>query len=225
MFLKLENTTKVPVYFMPGMAAGPEIFEYINLPSETFDLHFLEWFLPEPQMSLATYAKIMIGHLRHPNPVLIGVSFGGMLIQEMAKYMPVRKLVIISSVKCTKELPKKMVFAKYTKAYKLLPTGVVNNLELLAKYAFGEGLNKRLRLYERYLSVRDKTYMDWCIDQTINWQQEVPPSHLVHIHGEADTVFPIRYITDCIPIKKGSHAMIIHRAKWFNEHLPSIILD
>ena len=221
----MENTTKVPIYFMPGMAAGPEIFEFIQLSPQVFELHYLEWTIPDPKMTLTAYAKKMIGHIAHPNPVLIGVSFGGMLIQEMAKFMAVRKLIIISSVKRTRELPKKMLFAKYTKVHKLLPTGVVNNMELLAKYAFGEVLNKRLQLYERYLSVRDKRYMDWCIDQTVNWKQDDVPNNLVHIHGDRDTVFPIENITDCITVKKGSHAMIIHRAKWFNEHLPSIILD
>jgi esterase/lipase len=33
------------------------------------------------------------------NPVLIGVSFGGILVQEMAKHIDARKVIIISSVK------------------------------------------------------------------------------------------------------------------------------
>jgi pimeloyl-ACP methyl ester carboxylesterase len=225
MYLKLNSNDKVPVYFMPGMAAGPAIFEYIDLSNSQFDMFFLEWFTPEPNMGLEAYAKKMILKIEHSNPVLIGVSFGGMLIQEMAKHMQVRKVVIISSVKCTLELPKKMIFAKYTKVHRLLPTGMINNMELLAKYAFGEVLTQRLRLYEKYLSVRDKVYIDWCIDQTVHWEQKTPPKNLVHIHGELDTVFPIKKIKDCITVKNGSHAMIIHRAKWFNEHLPSIILD
>ncbi|MEO1011823.1 MAG: alpha/beta hydrolase, partial [Bacteroidota bacterium] len=48
---------------------------------------------------------------------------------------------------------------------------------------------------------------------------------LVHIHGDKDSVFPISNIKDCITVKKGTHTMIIHRAKWFNERLPTIILE
>ena len=156
---------------------------------------------------------------------MIGVSFGGLLVQEMAKCMPAKKVIIISSVKQKAELPKRMLFAKYTKVHKLLPTGLVNNVELLAKYAFGETVTKRLALYEQYLSIRDKYYIDWAIDQMVNWSQTEHRSDLIHIHGEKDAVFPIQNIRNCISVEKGTHAMIIHRYKWFNERLPTIILE
>lgn len=210
---------------MPGMAAGPSIFKNIVLPSDTFELHLLDWFIPSKNMNLKDYALKMNEEVRHDNVVLIGVSFGGMLVQEMAKHIPVQKTIIISSVKKTSELPKRMRFAKHTNVHKLLPTGLVNNVELLAKYAFGETTTKRLALYEEYLSVRDKGYIDWCIDQIVNWSQIDVPKNLVHIHGDKDPVFPISRIKDCIPVKNGTHTMIIHRAKWFNEHLPTIILE
>lgn len=216
---------KTHVYLMPGMAANPTIFENIALPKDKFEQHLLEWFIPEQGMTLSEYAVEMNKNIVHANPVLLGVSFGGMLVQEMAKYIPTKKTIIVSSVKSTSELPKKMIFAKYTKAHKLLPTGLVNNVELLAKYAFGETITKRLKLYEQYLSIRDKHYIDWSLDQIINWDQQNCPELLVHIHGEKDPVFPIGNIKDCITVKNGTHTMIIHRAKWFNEHLPTIILE
>lgn len=210
---------------MPGMAASSAIFEYIKLPEDTFKLHFLEWSIPERGISFSDYAKTMCSKVEFDDAVLLGVSLGGLLVQEMSKYINVRKVIIISSVKRSSELPNKMLFARYTRIHKLLPTGLVNNVELLAKYAFGESVVKRLALYERYLSIRDKSYIDWCIDKLVNWQQKVPPENLVHIHGEKDTVFPIINIEDCIPVQNGTHTMIIHRAKWFNENLPTIILE
>jgi len=219
------NQEKIQVYFMPGMAANSSIFENIQLPIERFELHMLEWFVPDKNMSLAAYAEKMTKNIMHEAPVLVGVSFGGILVQEIAKIIPVKKVIVVSSVKQTVELPKRMIFAKYTKAHKLLPTGLVNNVELLAKYAFGEVVNKRLELYERYLSIRDKYYIDWSIDQIVNWKQTQYPENLTHIHGDKDVVFPISHIKNCIPVKNGTHTMIIHRARWFNDHLPTIILE
>ena len=216
---------KTHVYLMPGMAANPSIFDGIKLPADRFEVHKLHWFVPDKGMSLETYARKMCTKINHGNPVLIGVSFGGMLVQEMAKFCHPQKTIIVSSVKSHNELPKRMIFAKYTKAHKLLPTGLVNNVELLAKYAFGEKVTKRLDLYEKYLSIRDKRYIDWSLDQIVNWKQLEPPKNLVHIHGEKDAVFPIMNINNCITVKNGTHTMIIHRAKWFNEQLPAIILD
>ena len=38
---------------MPGLAAGPAIFERIKLPPETFEVHFLEWEIPLENESLS----------------------------------------------------------------------------------------------------------------------------------------------------------------------------
>ncbi len=209
---------------MPGMAASPAIFDRVHLDENRFQLHRLRWFLPDKGMTLHDYALKMCKKVDHPNPVLLGVSFGGMLVQEMARHLPTKKIIVVSCVKTKYELPKRMLFAKYTKVHKLLPTGLVNNVELLAKYAFGETVAKRLDLYEQYLDVRDKQYIDWAIDQIVNWNQTQPPKNLIHIHGEKDAVFPIAHIKECITVKNGTHTMIIHRAKWFNEHLPRLIL-
>ncbi len=216
---------KIHLYLMPGMAANSTIFEGLRLPENQFELHFLDWFIPEREMDLRTYAQKMLEKVNHPSPVLLGVSFGGLLVQEMAKLTVTKKVIIISSVKDKKEMPKRMIFAKYTKAHKLLPTGMVSNIELLAKYAFGENVTKRLDLYKKYLSVRDKDYMDWAIDKMINWDGKRELDNLVHIHGEKDNVFPISNIKDCIKVKNGKHAMIVYRSKWFNEHLPAIICE
>lgn len=217
--------TKIHVYFMPGMAANTTIFKNINLPSDQFEQHLLDWFVPDQDMDLSGYAMKMAKMIKHNNPVLIGVSFGGILVQEMARYITVRKVILISSIKHESELPKRMIFAKYTNIHKLLPTGLINNMELLIKYAFGETVTKRLKLYEEYLSIRDKYYIDWSINQMVNWRQTFTPEHLVHIHGDHDAVFPILNIKNCITVKNGTHTMIINRAKWFNEYLPTIILQ
>ncbi len=215
---------KIHVYMMPGMAANTRIFKNISLPEDRFQVHLLEWFVPEKGMSLPEYACKMNEQVREKDPVLIGVSFGGMLVQEMARHMPVRKVIIISSVKMKSEMPRRLVFAKYTGIHKLLPTGLVNNLDLLAKYAFGETVSQRLDLYREYLEVKDKYYLDWAIDQIVNWTQTSFDPSVIHIHGEKDAVFPKQYIKNCIPVKNGTHTMIIHRYKWFNERLPAIIL-
>lgn len=216
---------KIPVYFMPGLAASTTIFERIHLPEDIFEIFFLEWVIPTKNETLVMYASRLAKEIVHENPVLIGVSFGGVLVQEMAKIIPVRKTIIISSVKTNKEFPRRMKIAKATKAYKLLPTGLVHNVEGLAKFAFGDSINQRLKLYEKYLSVRDKSYLDWALESIILWDRTIEDKDVVHIHGDADDVFPIKYISHCHVVKGGSHIMILSKYKWLNENLPKIILN
>ena len=131
------NQEVVNIYLMPGMAANPSIFENIKLPKSEFRIIWLEWFIPEKNESLAHYAKRMCDKVDQPNVVLLGVSFGGILVQEMAKFITVKKLIVVSSIKSKHELPKHMQLLKVTKAYKILPTQLVGNIDLLSKFAFG----------------------------------------------------------------------------------------
>lgn len=214
----------IHVYLMPGMAASPKIFEYINLPKDQFQIHYLEWLLPVENEHLTDYAMRLSKLIEHDDVVLIGVSFGGVIVQEISKHISIRKLIIISSVKSLYELPKHMQLAKMTMAYKLLPTQLVSNIDMIAKYTFGSQVTKRLELYKKYLSVNDSYYLSWAIKNMICWNQEIANPSIIHIHGDMDTVFPIKNIKDCITIKNGSHIMILNKYKWFNEHLPAIIL-
>ena len=218
------STNKIHVYFMPGMAANSSIFEHIQLPDNDFKMHFLEWIIPTKRESLVSYARRMVLKIEYPNVVLIGVSFGGVLVQEMSKQINLRKLIIISSVKSKYELPRKMNIAKATKAYKLLPTQFVSNIEALAKYAFGDSIKKRVELYQKYLSVSNKYYLNWAIQNMVCWEQEIVIPEIIHIHGDNDSVFPIKNISNCIIIKGGTHIMIINKYKWFNENLPKLII-
>jgi alpha/beta superfamily hydrolase len=211
---------------MPGLAASPTIFERIQLPVDLFEIHLLEWEIPLEQESLQAYAKRMAQKVTHENVVLVGVSFGGILVQEMKAFLQPKKVIIISSVKANTEFPRRFKIAKTTKAYKLIPTQLFENIESLMKFSFGSSIIKqRLVLYEKFLSVRNKHYLDWSIEQIINWERKDIDPEIIHIHGDADEVFPPKYIKEFIPVKGGTHIMILSKYKWLKENLPKIILE
>ncbi|WP_109853591.1 alpha/beta hydrolase [Aquimarina sp. AU58] len=213
------------VYFVPGMAADVSIFEYIKLPKDKFVTQTLPWKIPNKNESIEDYAKRMCEEIEHKNCILIGVSFGGVMVQEMSKYLSLKKLVIISSVKSRFELPKRIKIARKTRAYKLLPTAIVSKIDNWEKLAFGDFAKKRAAMYQKYLSINDKRYLDWAIENMVCWNQEKTPDDLIHIHGNKDIVFPIANIKNCITVDGGTHVMIVNRARWFNKNLPEIISD
>lgn len=218
--------SKIHVYFMPGMAASSNIFERIQLPSDIFEAHYLEWVIPNQEESLKSYAERISKNVLHDNAVLIGVSFGGILVQEMKQFLNPKKVIIISSIKSNTELPRRMKIAKTTKAYKLIPTTLIENIELLAKYTFGSSIIKqRLVLYEKFLYVKNKRYLDWAIQEIINWERITIDEEIIHIHGDLDEVFPSKNINNFISVKGGTHIMILNKYRWFNENLPKIIQE
>ena len=179
---------------MPGMAANPKIFDFISLP-KNFIIHYLEWEIPDINESLKDYSSRFLNKIKGENIVLIGVSFGGIIIQEISKLINPIKIIIISSVKSKNELPLIMQLSRKTKAYKFFNVKWINDFESLALFVFGPIVKNRIELYRKYLSVRDEHYLRWCIDKIINWDNEKVPKNLIHIHGSLDLVFPSVYIS------------------------------
>lgn len=218
----MSKERSIHIYCMPGMAASPKIFEFIKLPSP-YVLHALSWIPPLKNEPLANYALRMCDRIKHPNPFLLGVSFGGILVQEMAKHIKVKKVIIVSSIKNNSELPIPMKMAQKTNAHKLLPMQWIKSLDALALFAFGKGIQRRLEMYQKYLSERNPEYLSWAIDALVKWNQEETMEGVLHIHGLKDTVFPIKNLQQPFLQIEAGHAAIISHAKWFNKELPSLL--
>ena len=101
---------KQSIYFIPGLAASSKIFERIHLDHNLYDLNYLEWLEPKKNETLDEYIKRFVALIDKPNAILIGVSFGGIIAQEIAKRIPYQKLVIISSIKSKKEYSPRLLF-------------------------------------------------------------------------------------------------------------------
>ena len=215
--------SKIPVYFMPGMAANPLIFERIKLDNALFDVYYLEWETPKIEETLEDYAKRIAMHIKHENPVLIGVSFGGILVQEIAKILKVGKVIIISSVKTNLEFPKRIQLARKTFIYKLIPVQLLMRFGNWAQLISGEKMKRRMQLYDAFLSVRDIHYLKWSVEKVVFWNRSIVDEGVIHIHGNKDRMFPIKNVKNCIVVEGGTHVMIYTQYRWFNTHLPNII--
>ena len=86
------------IYMMPGLAANSKVFENINLQNKNYCIHKLDWIQPELNESLKQYCNRFSKKIKHKNPILLGVSFGGIIVQEIDKIIDVKKLIIVSSV-------------------------------------------------------------------------------------------------------------------------------
>jgi len=214
---------KTHIYFVPGLAAGIEIFRNIRLPDSEYEVHILEWLLPKSvHEELSAYAKRMAERVTEPNSILVGVSFGGVVVQEMAEFLTLKKLIIVSSVKTKEELPNRLKLIRKTGAYKLVPTSIVLSAPDLRKFAIGPKSKKRLSLYQEYLSVRDKVYLDWAIANMVCWDRSEASKDVIHLHGDADYVFPIKNIENCKVLEGGTHIMILNKGSVISKMLQEI---
>jgi pimeloyl-ACP methyl ester carboxylesterase len=186
-------------------------------------IHLLDWIDPQQNESLQSYASRLCEKITHNNPVLIGVSFGGIIVQEMSRIISCKKVVIISSVKSYKEFPIHILLGRKSKAYKYFPTQWVDKTEDFIGFVFGPALRKRMKLHKYYLSVRDKKYLDWALHHFFQWEREEADPEVIHIHGSLDALIPVFNLKNYISVPGGTHALILIKAPWLNQHLPELI--
>ena len=76
-----------------------------------------------------------------------------------------------------------------------------------------------MRIYQEYLHVRDKKYLDWAIKNMVCWNRKTPVKNIIHIHGDKDLIFPIKYIKNCEVLNGGTHVMIINKGNLLSKIL------
>ncbi len=197
-----------PLYVIPGLGTDTRIFSRWK----TLPFMGVEWLEPMKNESLREYAKRMAQSIKHPNPVLIGVSFGGVLAQEIASFLPVKGVILISSIKSEKELPHSLRIMRFVPFYQLSKgQWRIQTLPLWGRL-FGIHEKEERNLIMDMFRKQTDSYRMWAIRNLVHWEASPYEGPLIHIHGTMDRVFPYQRILSCIPVEKGDHFMVYRKA-------------
>ena len=210
------------VYFISGLGASDKAFEKLNFPKKLIIKH-IRWVVPKEKETIESYALRMSKQISDKeNFSLVGLSFGGIIAQEMSQIVHPTKTVIISTIKNRNEMPFWMKAVAQFGIHRLLPTGFFTNNHVLSYVFFRKLRSQKMPSLDRYFDFRDHAYLRWSIDQLLNWKPKVSIEELIHIHGTNDLIFPISNIDRPIPIEGGRHLMILSKAKEISQELSDI---
>jgi pimeloyl-ACP methyl ester carboxylesterase len=201
-----------------GLGADERVFEHLVLPG--CSLIHLPWITPERKEPIAHYAGRMNALVRHENPVLMGLSFGGIMAVEMSRLLPIRRLWLLSSVKERRELPGYMRFGKHLPLHKLLlPLNPQRRMGPFENYNLGvETLDERTMVNEFRKRV-DPFFLRWSINAIISWEAPRPPGNTFHIHGGNDRIFPVALAHPDRVVPGAGHFMAHNRAPEVSRYL------
>lgn len=198
------------IYCISGLGADEQIFSKLKLSG--YKLQHIPWVRPKKKETIKEYAARMAEAIKEDDAVLIGVSFGGMMGIEIAKQKPLRKLIIVSSIKSVSELPNWMRLAGKLKLNKVVPLRPFKATDGIANFRLGVSNEEEKKMVKAYRQSADLIYLEWAVHQAINWKNDWQPDHLLHIHGDKDKIFPVKNISKGHIIKNGTHLMIYNRA-------------
>lgn len=209
------------IYCISGLGADERAFSALHI--EGFTLKVLAWIHPGKKETLEHYAFRMRKQIKESNPLLMGLSFGGIVSIEIAKQQPVQKIILISSIKTRHELPGWMKIVAKTRVNKIYPMRGNKITEPLQNYFLGATSKEEKEMARAYRKNANPDYTNWAVNEVLNWKNEWQHPGLIHIHGSKDKIFPIKNIKADAVIKDGGHFMILNRADEISRLINSIL--
>lgn len=198
------------IYCISGLGADERAFSKLSI--NGYELQVIPWLKPEKTETIAGYTARMRAGINEENPVLMGLSFGGMICTEIAKQVPVKQIIIISSIKTANELPRWMKTVASLKLNKILPLKSTRLTMPIQNRMLGVVSDEEKKLVATLRREAEQSYINWAVNEAINWKNTWQPPNLFHIHGDRDHMFPVKYVKADHIIKHGGHFMIMNRA-------------
>ena len=198
------------IYCISGLGADERAFERLQINGHK--IVSIPWLMPENNETIAQYAKRMSAGITDENPVLMGLSFGGMMSIEMAKLLGAQKVILISSIKSASELPVWLKLSGKLRLNKMLPMRSFKVMEPIQNIFLGAVGEDEKAMARSYRKNAPQQYTDWAINEVLHWRNTWQPASLFHIHGDNDRMFPIKYVSPTHVVKGGGHFMIMNKA-------------
>jgi hypothetical protein len=210
------------IYVVSGLGADFKVLEKINFP-EQHEVVFIDWLIPLQNEDFLDYVKRMGEGIDGSEPFyLLGYSFGGILVQEIHKIKPARKVVILGSIKSDKEKSRLIKTGQITKLPKILPLQFFNEKTTHVYSVFRKFFDPKNPKVLQYFKVRDPYYLKWSIEKIADWKFDEDPE-VIQILGDQDIVFPVKNSKPNYIIKGGTHLFPATRSKEVSTLLKEIL--
>lgn len=215
------------IYCLSGLGADQRIFSRLKLPG--YELRHISWIQPRKKESLIDYAQRLAENIEDDRPILLGLSFGGMVCLEMTRFLKPAAVILISSVERRSEIPIWMRACGRLGVERFLPSRQFSSIPALRmlrpvqNYFLGAKTAQEKAIANQYRDSVDPEYLRWSIGQVFRWQNKQVPENLYHIHGDADHIFPLGKLKPTHIIKGGGHFMVLNRHEEISRILAEIL--
>lgn len=216
------------IYQVSGLGANGNAFRNLHLEKD-FEQVNIPWLTPEKNETLAHYTERMLESINPTEDfLLMGLSFGGIIVQEMNRFIDPQHTFLISTVKNRTEIPKLFRFSASTNAHKIIPMSFLTS-DRTFSYMMMRKLyytDKQKDSIDDIFDFKDHYYLSWAIHKIVNWEHSSAyhEKNLTHIHGNKDIVFPIENIKNAIQIEGGTHIMVMQKPRQVSAEINKILI-
>ncbi len=214
-----------PVYFISGLGIDERAFVRIRLP-EGFTMRFVQWIEPLEDEPLRDYCKRLSAQITGEGPfILAGMSYGGVVANELNRILPVKKIILFSSMASSDELPRLYRALGLFRVHRFIPTAVVKRTHALVFWLFGTKTPDEKKLLTEVMRDIPDTFLRWAAERTINWKLNGRQENVVRIHGTQDRVLYFPESGVDYPVEGAGHFMVYTHAEEVNRALEKILTE
>jgi len=192
------------IYVVSGLGADFKVLEKLQFPKH-HEIVFIDWLIPLQNETFPQYIARMAEKVDDSEPFyLLGYSFGGIMVQEINKLKPAKKVVIMGSIKSDKEKSRLIKAGQITRIPKMLPLRFFNDKTTNAYSVVRKLFDPKNPKLLQYFTVKDPYYLKWSIERISEWKFDENPD-VIQILGDRDIVFPVKNSKPNYIIKGGTH--------------------
>jgi pimeloyl-ACP methyl ester carboxylesterase len=209
------------IYIISGLGADKRVFQLIDF--QNYNPIFIDWISPLKNESIENYATRMSEQILDEKPILMGLSFGGMMIMEIAKQRETEKIILFSSAKTRNELPFYFRWIGALGLHKIVPTRLLKWPNGFSNWIFGANFPFEKGILKIILTETEVNYLSWSVNAIMRWKNTEIPNNVTHIHGTKDHILPIRFVKADIQIQDGGHFMLLNKTEEINLLLKDLL--
>ncbi len=215
---------KQTIYLISGLGADERVFKNLNFGD--FEPHFIKWIEPFKNENLPDYAKRLLPEITTEKPLIVGVSFGGMIAVEISKLIYYPKVIIVSSAQTKKDIPEIYRFLGSLKIHYFIPSFILNSANFITYWLFGVTTFEDKKLLKAILEDTNIHFLKWALLAISTWKNETMNDDIIHIHGNNDKILPLKNIHSVdFKVVNGGHLMILNKAQEINSILKNLTTD
>lgn len=205
------------LYIFTGLGGDERIFQHLDFSG--FSVTFIKWIVPYKDQNIQDYASQLLHQIKSERPILIGLSFGGLMAVEIAKQIKTEKVILIASAKTRSEIPFYYRLAGWIGVHKWIPVQIYKQPHLLHRWVFRAKLTPERKLVQQILQETNPIFLKWAIDKIVTWENQTIVENIFHIHGSHDKLLPKRFIKSNVTIQNGGHLITLSKADDLNRIL------
>ncbi len=226
MIFELKNS-KLPkrIVFISGLGADETAFS--KLGDLGYQKVYAKWLLPKEGEHISSYASRMISKYNITfNDVLVGLSFGGLVAQQIAALNNNKKVILVSSFLSKENLPSYLYFGLTTGLYRFTPKKQFDfiNKKIADKLNSGHQSSRKVLL--SMLEKSDMNLVKWSVHQIAVWKPIANPAFELHsLQGTNDLLVKSWETHNKHMVQDGTHFMVHDRADEITGIIANILAE